>query len=131
MKREGELFSYSLVRTLFLMRVKKSATKPEENNRTMSRRTIFAVKPIRRQRDHPVVVQQRVMSFTSSTIILTRYQSHRPAGPQVQHNNSGHRTFLSLGVRHYSTLASFLFSTETQSGIINSLKSDFHQHGSV
>ena len=37
------------------MTVKKSATKPEENNRTMPRRTIFAVKPIRRQRDHPVV----------------------------------------------------------------------------
>ena len=112
------------------MTVKKSATKPEENNRTMPRRTIFAVKPIRRQRDHPVVAaagdelyQQNNYSYQISVP-----PSH--TGPQVQHN-SGHRTFLSLGYKHYSTLASFLFSTETQSGIINSLKSDFHQDGSV
>ena len=106
------------------MTVKKSATKPEENNRTMSRRTIFAVKPIRRQRDHPVV------AAAGDELYQQNNYSSQISGPQVQHN-SGHRTFLSLGTKHYSTLASFLFSTETQSGIINSLKSDFHQDGSV
>ena len=56
---EEKTIQLVLVRTLFvfLMTVKKSATTMPEKNNGICRggRTIFAVKPIRRQRDHPVV----------------------------------------------------------------------------
>ena len=82
--------------------------------------------PIRRQRDHPGVAaagdelyQQH--NYSSQISVL---QSHS----KTQYNTT---QAIALGYKHYSTLGSFLFLPSTKFEIINSLKSDFHQHGSA
>ena len=104
--------------------MKKSATKPEENNRTMPRRTIFAVKPIRRQRDHPVVAAAGDELYQQNNY---SYQISDPVTPTdlLQVYNTAHTP------SHLSSLVPSYSYHQQNVEIINSLKSDFHQQGSV